>query len=811
MSQLLEDVRFAVRGLVKRPGVSLLLVSTLALGLAANAVIFDVVDALMLRAFAFPGQERLVRVHETSRDFDGVDLSNVAPANLLDWQVQSGGVFRDLVGLQWWDASLRGRGAAERVQGYRVGASFFEALGVAPARGRGFLPGEAREGAHQRAVLGHALWQRAFGGEEVLGSTVRIDGEPYEVVGVAPAGFQFPDGAEVWAPLVLPDAAVAPRDRHVLSVMGRLAEGRTREDASAELAVVSARLAREHPTTNTARGAAVTRFAAGFGDPVMPQVLGIWQAAAALVLLIACINAANLLLAQSSERGRELALRLALGASPGRVARQLLTEGALVALAAAGLALPLVALASRALRESMPAETARFLPGWAQLGADGRSLLFSATVAVLAAAVFSAVPAWRAARLDPIQALREGGRAMTSSGRRQVGRDVLVVGQITAALALVVAAGVATRGADALVNGPQGYEPRGVLAFEIALPEARYAQPEQQRAFVRTLEARLAELPGVESVAFTSNLPGRGGYSSRPIAVEGQPLAANEEPPRVEARVATPALFATLELPVTAGRGLEETDAQGGREVIVVSRSLAERFWPGQDPLGRRLRMVSGDADTPWLTVVGVSGDVVHQWAMRRSAPTFYRPLEQAPSRHLSVALRTGGEPEALAGAVRRALAAVDPDLPAHRLASLPRSIRQSTIGLQYVAGIMAAFAGLALVLATGGVYGVMSYRVSRRTMEIGVRVALGASKGDVLRLTLVQAVRLTLLGLGLGAGLGWAVSRALAGALRGAVVFEPAVLAAAGALLGSAALAAAFVPAWQALAVDPARVLRSE
>jgi len=364
MAQLSEDLRFAVRGLIKRPAASLLLVLTLALGLAANAVIFNVLDALILRPFDFPGQERLVRVHETSRDFDGIDLSNVAPANLLDWQAQAGGVFSDMIGLQWWDASLRGREAAERVQGYKVGPGFFDALGVAPVEGRGFLAEEARPGQDRKVVLGYALWQRAFGGEPVVGKTVRIDTEPLVVVGVAPPGFQFPEGAEVWAPLVLPDAATAARDRHYLSVLGRLAAGRTRGDARAALAVVAARLASDHPRTNTARGVAVAEFRTAFGDPVLPQILVIWQAAAMLVLLIACVNVANLLLAQSAERGRELALRLALGAGPGRVARQLLTEGALVALVAAGLAMPLVALAARVLRDSMPAEIARFLPGW---------------------------------------------------------------------------------------------------------------------------------------------------------------------------------------------------------------------------------------------------------------------------------------------------------------------------------------------------------------------------------------------------------------------------------------------------------------
>ena len=811
MSRLIDDVRFALRGLAKRPLAAMLLVATLALGLAANATIFNFLDALMLRPFDFPNQARLVRIYETSRDFDGVDLSTVAPANLVDWQKQAGGAFRDLVGLQWWDASLRGRETAERIQGYKVGPSFFEALGVAPRAGRGFLPEEARPGQDHRVVVSHALWQRSFGGEPLVGKTITIDTEPYVVVGIAPPSFQFPDGCEVWAPLVLEGKQEAPRDRHYLSVVGRLADGRTREQGQSALAVVAERLEREHPQTNAARGVGSQPFARGFGDPILPEIMVIWQAAAALVLLIACVNVANLILAQAAERGRELALRAALGAGPGRVARQLLTEGTVAALLAAALALPLQALAARSFREHMPAEIARFLPGWQNLGADGRTLAFSVVVAVLAAFVFSALPAWRATRLDLLATLREGGRSVTEGGRRQLGRDLLVVTQLAAALALVALAAVAVRSAFGLLHGPQGFEPRGVLAFDVTLAGNRYGEPERQREFVRAAEARLAELAGVESVAVTNALPGRQGYSTRPIEVEGQPLAKDAEPPQVEARTASPALFETLRLPLLRGRGLEASDTETSRRVAVVSRTFAERFWPGEEPIGKRFRVTSDGADTPWISVVGVSGDVIHQWVMRRNAPTFYRPFVQSPGGDLAFAVRTSGDPEALGGSVRRALAAVDADQPVYKLASLPRAIAQSTIGMQYIAAVMAGFGALALVLAVAGVYGVMSYRVGRRTLEIGVRVALGASRFDVLRLTLGQALSLSAVGLASGAGLAWAASRALGSVLRGAVALDPGLLAAVVAVLALAAFLAAYVPARRALAVDPARALRSE
>ena len=492
------------------------------------------------------------------------------------------------------------------------------------------------------------------------------------------------------------------------------------------------------------------------------------------------------------------------------MARQLLTEGVVVALAGAALAMPLQAAAARALRENMPAEIVRFLPGWQHLGADWRTLAFSALLAVLAAGVFSALPAWRASRLELNEVLREGGRSVAGGGRRQRGANLLVVAQVAGALSLVATAGVAVRSADALLNGRQGYEPRGVLAFDVALSDARYSEAGKRRTFVREVEARLAELAGVEGVGAANTLPGRGGFSSRPIEIEGQPLARGQEAPIVEARSATPGLFDTLRLPLERGRSLEETDTADTDAVTVVSRSMAERFWPGQDAIGKRFRLAGEDSASPWLRIVGVTGDVIHQWVLRRNAPTFYRPLAQAPPQRLAFAVRAGGDPEALAAAVRHAVAAVDPDQPVYQLRSLRRSIAQSTIGLQYVAAIMAAFGVLALVLAVGGVYGVMAQRVSRRTLEIGVRVALGATRVDVLRLTLGQALRLSAIGLLLGAGLAYGTSRALAATLRGAVAFDLGVLALATALLSAAALAAAFIPARRALAVDPARALRA-
>ena len=811
MSQLVRDVRFALRSMAKSPGVSLLMVGTLAVGLAANGIIFNVLDAMVLHPFQYPNTSRLVRLWETGPGLDNIDRENVAAANLLDWQAQAKGALADMIAIDEWETSLRTDGASEHVELAAVSAGFWEALGVAPAAGRAFVPEEAQKGQDRRLILSDALWRRSFGGQPMVGRTVTLNMEPYEVVGIAPPRFQFPNGAQGWVPLVLPAASEARRDQHGLAVLGRLADGRTAAQARAELAVAAGRIEKEHPQTNTGRGVAVASFNLGFGDPVLPDILAIWQAAAVLVMLIASVNVANLILARGAERQREMALRLALGAGRGRILRQLLTEGVVTAMAAAALSVPLVALGSRAMRDPMPAELLRYLPGWDHLGADWRTFAFTAVLAVLAAAVFSMIPARRAWAASLSDVLHDGGRGTTVGGARQRGRNALVVFQMAAALVLMATAGLAVRSARDLLRGPQGYDPDRLLTFEVRLNEHTYAEPARRLTFVRDVRERLGRLPGVTDVTTANVLPARNGNNWQGVEVEGQPLAKNADPPSVDARWVEPNYFATMRLPVLQGRGIEEADVETSQPVVVVSRSFAQKFWPGQDAIGRRFRTVDPASETPWLTVVGISGDVVHQWVMRRNWPTMYRPMRQEPRLRLAFAMRTTGDPDALMPAVGRALKDVDPDQPADDVMSMRRAIARGTIGIQYVAGIMSAFGVLALVLALSGVYGILSYRVSLRTTEIGVRMALGATRRDVLALTLGQAARLSAIGLAAGAVLAFGMARVLSSALRGAVASDPGMVALTTAALALAALVAAWVPSRRAMGIEPAMALRSE
>lgn len=805
MDQVTHELRMALRGLLRRPAVSALVIATLAVGLAANAALFSAFDALMLRSMDYPHQERLVRAWQTSPQTDAFDRSTVSPADLRDWQAGAS-AFDALVGLEWWDANVQGRELPERAQGFKVSPAFFDALGVVPALGRGFRADEGDPARRQVVVIGDGLWKRSFGADPALvGQSVTLDGEAFTVVGIAPPGFHFPEGAELWAPLVL--ASDAPRDRHSLAVIGRLAAGVPLEQGQAQLAALTARLAQDHPQTNALREAVVVDLQRGYEDVGLRGVMAIWQASALFLLLIACVNVANLTLARATERQGELAVRLALGAARGRIVRQLVAEGLVSAAVAAVASVPLTVLATRAMREAMPASIVRFLPGWSGIDVDGRTLGFTLVLGCLAMLAFSAWPAIRASRTSPAETLRLGGRG--ASGTRQRGRNVLVVAEVAAALTLVVGAGLAVRTAQRFMDGPLGFDPDRLLTFSVSLPEADYGADAQRRSgFVRAAEERLRELPGVVAVTAANLLPARGSNSSRKVFVEGAAAIAPEAAPIADSRIVSPTYFVAMGIPLVSGRELRASDSADGEPVAVVSRSFAERHWPGQDPLGRRFRVTQPDA--PAVTVVGVCGDVIHHWFARRDYPTFYRPAEQSAPYDVTFAVRTSGDPAPLADAARKAIAAVDPALPASDLMTMRQAIVRGTIGLQFGAGVMGVIAVVALLLAVSGIYGVMAYRVALREGEFGVRMALGASARDLLGLTLRQASALAGIGVAIGLVLAGLLGQAMAGAFQGAVRPDAMAYVATPALLFAVALFAAWLPARAVLAIDPAKLLRS-
>ncbi|HXU34133.1 MAG TPA: ABC transporter permease [Thermoanaerobaculia bacterium] len=807
---LLLDTRLAFRSLAKRPGAALVMILTLAVGLGVNAAIFGVLDRLVLRPFVFPDVERMVLLSETSKS-EELDSANVAPANYFEFRRQSQGVFESLAAFAGWNANLIGADGPERILGTRVSAEFFRSLRVEPAMGRFFLPETATSPNAldlDAVVIGDALWRRLGADPGIVGKPLSINGRGYQVIGVARPGFNFPEGSEVWSTLVLSPEEAASRVDHYLSVLGRLAPGVSLSAAAARFDVLAAGLRTRYPDTNAGRGLRVRTLTEGLQDEGTPSILGLWQAAAAFVLLIAWVNLANLMLARGSERRRDLAVLEALGASRARRMITLLTEGAVVAVAGALLSLPIAGLAIRLMRDAMPVTIRKFIYGWDRLGLNGWTFAFTLGLAVVSVLAFSVWPALRSSGSGIGGALRQDRRGGLGIGAQR-GRSALVIVEVAAGLLLLVSAGLCVRGATRLLDGPQGYDPDHLLTLRVTLDETRYPDEAARRAFARAAIARLAAQPGVASVAEANVMPATGNNSVFPLAIEGEAPPDKSDPPQVDGRMVSARYFETLGLPILSGRGIGASDGPDSLPVAVISRSMAERYWPGRDPLGKRFR--AGEEGEPWLTVVGVSGDHIHHWFNRRHYPTFFEPLEQHPRPRLTLAIRTLGEPEAFGREARKALRELDPYQPVYDVGSMRRSISESTIGLQYVAAVMAAFAFFGVILAISGVYAVMAYRVSLRRQEIGVRVALGATKRDVLGLTLGQALRLTAIGLAAGAVLSAFAGRAIAGLLRGVTEIDPKLIVGGVALLGAAMLLAAFIPTRRALALDPAEVLRNE
>lgn len=813
MSNFLRDLKLAFRSLTGAKSYTAIIAVTLALGIGANAAVFSIVDALVLRPFPIPGIDHLVMLWETVPKLDE-DRGAVSPANFLDWLDwrEQANVFETLVATEWWDVNITGEageGGPERLQGTFVSPEFFETLGVESVLGRTLAADSGNFGA-RTVVLSYALFSRRFGSDpEIVGSSIVLDGERYDVVGVARPGFDYPNGSEIWAPLWFTAETAALRHRYYLEVIGKLRPGASVEDAQAELDVVAQRLEKEYPVTNEGRGVRAVALARAVVDLGAPAFLAVWQTTTAFVLLIACVNVANLVLARGADRRKELSLQQALGAGRSRIVRQLLTENLALALLGAALAIPLAWIGIDLLRNGLPANVQRFVVGWREIDLDLRVLSFTGAVSVFTTLLFGLVPALRASRSDLTEALKEGGRASSESGSRQRGRSVLVAVEVAVALALLVASGLSIRGTLRLANADQGYDPDGLMTFAIYLPERKYEDPEKQRQFYRAVVEGVREASGVISADAVNSLPSGGGGASRSIDVEGRTIPNLSERPIAHFRVITPGYFETMRIPLLQGRAFDDRDVQDSAPVAIVSRKFADRSWPGEEPMGKRFR--TGSGDEAWLTVVGVVGDILHDWFLREPQPTFYVPLEQQPRFGMRLAVRTRGDPEAITAAVRSQVLRADPDQPIFNARSMRELLSERLIGLKYAAIVMGVLGFIALALSAVGIYGLMAYAVTRRTHEIGVRVALGAARSDVLRLTVGQALRVTFAGVGIGLFLAYGAARLMESNLFGVVRLEAATFVALALVLSTVSILAGYVPARRALAVDPAVALRAE
>jgi putative ABC transport system permease protein len=805
MDILLSDLRYSLRLLRTSPGFTTIAVATLALGIGANTAIFSVVDAVLIRPLPYADPDRVVLVWEENLAAN-VPRNTPAPGNYAEW-IRMSRSFSGLAATRGGSASLTGDGAPEQIRGRRVTPNFFDVLGVKPAIGRTFTDEENRTTAPV-VVISDGLWQRRYGGDpSIVGRTILMNDNRYEIIGVMPRGFVFRDREiDYWSPIAMTPAVAAARGSHFLNVVGRLAPGVTLAVASDDMRRVAATLQQQYPDSNTGIGAVVV--------PVKEDALGntrvellVLMGAAAAVLLIACANLASLLLSRAVGRRGELAVRAALGASRGRLVRQMVIEAATIALAGGVIGLLLAPAGTAMMAQLTPR-------GFAELPAsvlDRRLLAFTLVLSVITSVAFSLVPALQASRVSLQDALQQSARSAVG-GRGRLTRDALVVLQVAAALVLLAGAGLMLRTLSNLRAIDIGFRPDHLMTLSTTLPPARYGDAAKRLAFYTRVADAAAALPGVERAAYVSNLPFVSAGDTIFFAVEGGLPPKPGDPQDALYRVGTAGYLSTIEARVVEGRLLDARDGQGAPRAVVVNETMAKRHFAGGSALGHQLRF--GAPDTPAFTIVGVVTDVRERGYERAMKPAVYLSFAQTPSTWALpefLVVRTNKQPEALAAPLRRIVAAADPDQPITRVRTMNDILETDVADRYQQMLLLGAFAGLALLLASIGLYGVLSYVVSQRSRELGLRMALGATSGSVMRIVVVRGLSLTAVGLATGLALAWALTRTLQNLLYGVAAGDPATFAAVAGLLGVIALAACYLPARRASRLDPIAVLRAD
>ena len=800
------DIRYALRNLLRRPTFTLIAVVTLALGIGANTAIFSAINALLLKPLTFPELDRVVAIWDKlpSR---GVMHNEVAVANYLDWQSQTQS-FEQLGLYRWWSANLTGIDPPERIQGFLVTANFLDVTGIKPILGRNFSAEENQPGKDQVAVITHSLWQRRFGGDpNILHKTITINSIVRTVIGVMPEHFNYPKGAEVYAPLPMTPELMKNRGSHGYYVIGRLKPSASIEGAQAEIDNISARLEQQFPETNKGWSATVFPIVA---DTVRMYDTALWvmMAAVGFVLLIACANVANLMLARASGRQKEIAVRTALGASRWRIVRQLLTESVIVALAGGTLGILIGFSGIDALRAANPGEATKYAPGWYQLGINSTVLLFTLGLSLLSGIVFGLAPALQVSRPNLNDSLKEGTRGTTGTSHRL--RSSLVVFEVALSLMLLVGAGLLTRSFLSLLRTDPGFNPDNVITMNLVLPAAKYKDRPARAAFYDDLVQRVKTQPGVQSAAFVNYLPLGGSNSSDSYLVEGEPEAAPGQEQDGRYRVATPDYFRTMDISIVRGRAFTEQDKAGAPPVVIVNETLARKHWPGQDPLGRRIRFYGPLEKAPWMEVVGVIKDVKHELNIPVE-PEYYLPHAQDPWNAMILVARTTVDPASLSAALRQQVWAIDKDQPVFDVKTM-QEVRSISVAIYSFSSVMLAiFAAVALVLAAVGIYGVMAFAVTQRTQEIGIRMALGARRADVLKLVVKHGMKLALLGIVIGLAGSWVLTRFIAKLLVGVQPTDLLTFSLVSVCLLVAAFVACYLPARRATKVDPLVALRYE
>jgi putative ABC transport system permease protein len=802
METLFKDLRYAARVLARNRGFTAVAILALALGIGANTAIFSVVNAVVLRPLAFDEPDRLVRVWPNKYQ------ASVSKTEYLDLESGSGSSFEALAAYSGWGFTITGRGEPLKLSGARCTANLFSLLGAAPMLGRVFEPGEDRPGRDRVAVISYGLWQSRFGAVSNLqDQTFYLDGESYAVIGVMPPGFDFPSReAEMWVPATIDPSKREDFTGGYLSLVGRLKEDVSVEQARAEVLAVAREIRSRIPRAadDYGQGARVVPLKDEMVDDIQPMLL-VLLGAVAFVLLIACVNVANLVLARAVGRQKEIALRTALGAPRGRIIRQLLTESALLAFAGGAAGLLMAVFGVELLTSLLPADTPRIN----EARIDAVTLGFSLALSLATGLLFGLAPALQTSKPDLQTALKEGGRTSAAPAGSRL-RSALVVLEIALVLVLLAGAGLLIKSFWRLQQVDPGFKTENVLSLQVAPPSSKYEEPSRKRAFYGELIERAEALPGVESAGAIHLLPMGGSNWNPGLRVEDHPLDEGASLPNVDWRIVTPRYFHTMNMRLVEGRFFKSADNEGAPGVVIINETLARRYWPDQSALGKRIS--TGFEHRAWVTVVGVVGDTKHHGLGSKTRLEMYRPYYQTPfTSTMTLMVRASSDAAAMADSLRALVWSMDADAPVAQVQMMGEVVERSLNQPRATMLLVAAFAIIALILGAVGVYGVMAYLVSQRAHEIGIRIALGARAGDVLKLVVGGGLKLALIGIASGLAGAVALTRMLESLLFQVSATDPATFASVSAFLLAVALAASIVPARRAARVDPCVALRHE
>jgi putative ABC transport system permease protein len=809
MMNLLQDVRYGLRILLRKPGFTTLAVLALALGIGANTAVFSVAMAFLRKPIALPGLDRLATVLSLAPQ-ETVNWSPVSPADYLDWKAQSHS-FEKVAAWKVNDVNLTGTGQPEKLVAGFVSANFFDTVGVMPASGRPFRAEEEQPGQDQEAILSYGLWERRFAGDPaVIGRTMLLDGKRYDIVGVAGPEFTFPVGVEILLPLALkPEEQTLRSERNLIPTV-RLKAGVSLADVRAEMSIIEGRIAKQYPQTDANWSVKVLPLGTFVSGEQTNQYCLMLVGAVIFVMLIACANVANLLLARAASRHKEIALRQALGAGRFRIVRQLLTESVLLAILGAVFGLLFGQIGIGLLRYYMPPDVEKYLPMWKHVQLESDVFWYTVAVALLAGVISGLAPAFQTARSDIHDALKEGGRGNSEGRDRQRLRTIFVVAEVALSLILLVGAGLMSKGVRTLLVVNKNLEPQSILTMHVSLPESKYKTVQQQAAFFDQALPKLKSIPGVQAALVVTEVPYGGEEVDNSVSIQGR-VARPGEFRNANVENVNPDYFRALHIPLREGRLLQESDSLDRPLVAVVSQSFVQHFFPGEDPVGKFIKTGGDDSNSPWAKIVGVVGDIKYGVYENQTAPPIYFSYRQSPQAYTYLAIRSERDPTAFAAAVRSEVATIDPDLPISEFFTLQRVFSDQVLGLSYVAVMLTVMGVVALVLAAVGVYGVMAYSVAERTQEIGVRVAMGAQPRDVLRLIMSRGIMITSVGLFIGLPLAWGLAQLMASLIYGVSSSDMTTFGGITVLMCAITLLACYMPTRKAMSVDPIIALRHE